>query len=143
MKAKKRSSKTQRKSPSRPKEQAATFDPGPIATSEQVQKASTGALALLQTILPLNLSGAANHIRKNPPDADAIAMLGFITHRLLSSERARHNARQPRKDTLAHTVLALDLRSIIDVKEKAPELLIKYEKQRLSEAIARHKRNLP
>lgn len=126
-----------RRSQSR-KAKTASANPGPIATAEEVQKANAGALDLLRAIWPLNLSGATDYVRRNPPDADAIAMLGFLAHRVLSSARARANAKKPR-NSLRELMRQQGFSNYAEVREKAPDLAKMYGKETITQAISKAK----
>ena len=121
------------------------IDPGRFATSEEVQKAEEEALALLQTLYPLNLPKAAEHIRDNPPSPEAIATLGFSAYRVIDSAQSMNAARAPRPKTRAEQVRSTGAQSYKELKDKAPELCLKWTKEQLTQTISKVKRkkNLP
>lgn len=63
-------------------------DPGPIAEPRRVAKADAEVLDLLRHIDPLNLSFAADYIRKHPPSADAIAWLATCVYKIFMRNEA-------------------------------------------------------
>ncbi|MCC6208566.1 MAG: hypothetical protein IT488_10505 [Gammaproteobacteria bacterium] len=127
------------KSASKPRKTELTAtDPGPLATPEQAQRANQEAYELLQIIYPLNLPHAAAHIRNNPLSPDAIAMLGFLAYRVLTSERNRMIARGPRK-SLRQQIRDLGIKRYAEVKNISPELHAKYTRIQLTEAISKAK----
>jgi len=104
---------------------AAAIDPGPLAPPERVRPACDEALALLNAIYPLNLSRAADLIRDNPPSADAVAMLAFIAHDVLTRLTNQANARHEHPNSRAARIRDLGLEGLADAKKRAPELLPK------------------
>jgi len=116
------------------------IDPGPFATAEQARKAEEEALALLQTLWPLNIPYAAEHIRNNPPSAEAIATLGFSAYRVIDSAQSTNAARAPRPKTRAEQVRRTGVQSYAELKDKAPDLCVKYTKEQLTQTISRIKR---
>lgn len=125
-------------------------DPGRLATPEEAQQAKAEARTLLQEIAPLNLPRAAEHIRSNPPSAEAVAILGFIVHDVLKRREASQRAKMPRKGSLQWKIRNAGVTRYVEMASKSPELLDamakKYPKsfkRRLTDAISKANRESP
>lgn len=119
---------------------AAAVDSGPFATPEQARNAKADALNLLRAITPFNLPRAADYVRRNPPSADAIAMLGFLAYQVLTSAHRSFIARLPRPKSLREQMRRLDIHSYAEARRKVPELCDKHGKEKITQAISKAKR---
>jgi len=83
-----------------------TIDPGPKASAAQARRARAGALALLQSLIPLNLPFAAKHIAANRPSPEAVAMLAFQAHELMTRAEQSRRGKVLRKADLTREDVA-------------------------------------
>lgn len=118
----------------------APHDLSRLATQEELRKADAEIRSLLSSIDHLNLPAAAEFIRNNPPSAEAIAWLPYRAHKLLTSRRASHSARQPRRSAIVEQIRKAGVQRYSEAKEKVPELFAKCSRKQLTDAIAKAKR---
>jgi hypothetical protein len=116
-----------------------------LASPARARKAKAEAHKLLLALLELNLAPAAQYIRDNPPSADAIAMLAFYGHDVLTLARQRAIAKVPRKkrpNSLPQRLRDAGLKnaSYAEVCAKAPDIKRDFEKASIMRALSRLKK---
>jgi hypothetical protein len=119
----------------------AAVDPGPFATPAVAEKAYAEASALFQALYPLNLEYAAEHVRRYPPSAEAVAWLAFLADQARINVRQSDYAKRSRKrpDSLRQQIRDLGIESYQDARQKAPELVTKHGKRKVTDAISKAK----